>query len=77
MTIQTAQVNLKCDRCGEQISKGSRFALVQGVQKDLFGIPAENTAKKYLCMCLSHVYSEAQERLNTRFVQLDLFAGVK
>jgi len=77
MTTQTAIVNLTCDRCGGTILAGSRFALIQQPTKNSFSLPIGKNTTKHLSVHLSHIYKDAQKKLNKKFVQLDIFGGAK
>jgi len=73
MRTEKAVTKFRCWECDEAILPGERYAVKQIPVNSLFNIPAEEIAVKTVRIHLKHVYNEAQQKLNNKFFQLDLF----
>lgn len=77
MRTETFVYPIACDQCGENIPAMERRAVIQTPVKNLFNVPMEMRATKTKHVHLKHVYTDAQQKINNRFVQLDFFEGAK
>lgn len=73
MTVKRTLVSLICAECKRAIPAGSFYSVRLVPVKNLFNIPFEERAMEQKAVCLEHEYKRAEQKLNNKFFQLDLF----